>query len=529
MGYSGIAIPIPAGSGGFNPNDNIDQVPVTDLIRAKNITVEGNAWRKSPGVSQLFTTVSGTPELVASYDWWPSATVQRLITVWSDGKIYKETAGTTDAVLLTTLANPDTMGVFVAGGLESAGSNRKLFYISASNPVKVLSGDGVVMTSIATPPADWTGANQPTGGGYHEGRLVGFGNSNYPHGVYFSTDTSHEDFTGTGSALVKVYPGEGERIVAGISLQRYRFYIWKYPRGLYYIDTTNGLANAQIIKVRDDIGAAGPGCVVRAGADVPFVTADGSVHSLLAQEVQDVSTDIKDSDITAMFNLQSWMKDQVTMSRLDRTRMIYYAQKKQTWISFTSKSGSRCDRLLIGDTSRQTPRMFWDDRAAAYDGLSMRRDDDGIEKPVGGMAGKVFRFDRVSRNFDNSAYASEGQIPDTDFGWYNQELACVDKAFDYLEATVTPTGNYTLSIDVIIDGRLTQTVTMNLGSSGGALGSFILGTDRLSGRSIIKHKVKIAGKGRYLGLRFYGNGYNQDFSISQFVVWCRPLGPGGVK
>lgn len=532
--YRGSAIPIVAGAGSFNGADNVARVPITDLIRARNITAEGDAWRKTPGGSAFDpVAVSGTPNHIAGYDWVPIAGTQRIISAWSDGKIYREALGNVDAATLVTLGTPDTMGIFVAGGAEVSGNNRKLFYFSESNPVKVLDGDASVMNTISTPPADWTGANQPIGGTIHDGSLVGWGNPNYKHGVYASVPTNHEDFTSAGSALVKVYPGEGERIVAGISFIPYRLYVWKYPRGLYFIDTTGGFASPKVVKVRDDVGAAGPGCVVRAGNDVLFLSAEGSVHSLTAVQS---SEDLRDSDITAQLNLEFWMRDQVSITRLNRARMLYFGQKKQAFVAVTSKGsiggfgGSAVnDRLLLLDASREPVRGFWDDKSAAYEGLFLRRDTDGVEKPTGGKLGKILLFDRVSRNVDGLAYNAEFEIPTTDFGWYDPELASRDKRFDYLEITIVPTGSYSMSFDIFIDGRYTQTITTMLGSSGGTLGSFILGTDRLGGRQIVNHKARLHGRGRYFAVRGYNSGLNQDFSISTITVHLKALGKGGTK
>jgi hypothetical protein len=156
------------------------------------------------------------------------------------------------------------------------------------------------------------------------------------------------------------------------------------------------------------------------------------------------------------------------------------------------------------------------------------READGINRVYGGgVDGLVYKMNQSNRNVNSSAYTGEFRIPDTDFEYaLGRDVARKEKRFDWLTAVVTPTGNYNISFDVIIDGALTETVSMNLGSTGGILGSFMLGTDRFGGQNIVNHRVKLHGRGERLSLRGYNSTLNQDFSISELAV---DLKPGTIK
>ena len=531
MAYLGNSIPIPCGDGGFDGNANVYRIPITNLIRAKNLTYRGDAWGKIPGATPFDATpVSGSPVLVGGFDWHPSTTVQRIVSTWSDGKVYKEVSGDIDNVTLASGLDFDEPVMFVEGGQETAGNNKKLLIFARDQEPKFLSGDGAVLSSFTAPPADWSGTNQPAGAILHESRMWAWGNVNQPHSLYPSKLSDHTDFNDPNIPIFEIMTGEGESINACISMPGSLLYISKFPRGIYRLDTSDIFSSiSPLDKVHADIGIAGPNAWTRVGNDIWFVSTTGSIHSLRALEAS--PNDTKDSDITAVFNMEQWIKDNVDVTRIRFARAIYDELNKEVRFCYTAKDETRNGTCVVIDVSDpEKPKPATDERSTIWEASFIYREATGQNNIYsGGTGGLIYKNNQISRNLNNVAYIGDFEYPATDFGFVDPNIAQLEKRFDWLEVTITPTGSYTISFDLFIDGRFSQTVTVSLGNSGAALGSFILGTSRLGGQSIINHKVRIFGHGRRLSIRGYNSALNQDFSISEIMVHLKPLGTKGAQ
>lgn len=545
MAYKGLSAPIPCGEGGLNLNENVFQIPIQQLKACRNVVFDGDTWRKVGGAETFdANAISGTPTLRAATDWHPDATTQRIVSAWSNGSVYKEVTGDVDNVTLASGLTFSSWVQFVEGGQESAGRNRKLFMFSKGNAPRVLAADGVSMSTLATPSADWSGANQPTMGTIHAYRLAVAGNENAPHAVYLSRITDHEDFV-TNSVIVEVYPGEGERIAALFSMNPNALFVFKYPRGIYYIDTSDlTLSVVPVIKVRDDVGMSGPLGVARRGDDAWFMSSVGTVHtlrsSLAAEKVQDTS-------VSALQNLESLARDSMQLSRLDRCVAVYDELRQEISFGYTApddSGGTVNGHRLVFDASR--PDRFRptvvdlgvDLASPVYlsEALFMYRESSGqLRLYGGGTGGLIYKLNRANRSIaSTNAYTGEFWTPDTDLSYVlGSDPAKYEKRWDWFEITIVPTGAYSLSVDVYIDGRYSETLSIGLGSGGSALDSL---TDtlspadpgetdfRLGGADITNHKVRLHGRGRRISFRCYNSGVNQDFSIAEIMVHFKVQG-----
>src|SRR5260221_257057 len=113
------------------------------------------------------TAITGAPIGFAGIDWRPNSATQRQVTVWNNGKVYKETGGDIDAVTLIsglTITNPV---VLVEGGNIAAGDDRRLFLYSKGVPPQQLLADGVTMSGITAESPDWS-VNKPGAAVYHD-------------------------------------------------------------------------------------------------------------------------------------------------------------------------------------------------------------------------------------------------------------------------------------------------------------------------------------------------------------------------
>lgn len=531
MAYQGASIPIPCGDGGFDGNTNVYRIPITNLIRAKNLNYRGDSWGKITGAA-LFdaTPVTGSPTLLGAFDWHPSTTVQRIISAWTDGKVYKEVGGDVDSVTLQSGYTFSEPVLFLEGGQEVFANPRKLFIYSEGQIPRFLSGDGATLSSFSNPPADWSGSNQPGGAVMHEGRIFAW----MKHTVYVSTLIDHSDFNTGEPPIFEIMPGESEFINAAISMPGATstagslLYLSKFPRGIYRLDTSDIFSLiSPLDKINSDIAIAGPNAWCRVGNDIWFVSTNGSIHSLQALEA--APNDLKDSDITALLNMEQWIKDNVDLNRIKFARAIYDEINKEVRFCFTAKDETRNGTCLVIDISRPSqPRVAMDERSTIWEASFLYREATGLQNIYsGGTGGFIYKNNQASRNLNNTAYLGDFEYPSTDFGFADPQIAQLEKRFDWLEVTITPTGSFNISFDLFIDGRFSQTVQMSLGNTGAALGSFILGTSRLGGQSIINHKARIFGHGRRLSIRGYNSALNQDFSISEITVHLKPLGTKG--
>lgn len=220
MAYRGITIEVPLIGIGLTGSKRgaVRQAPRLRL--ARNVSFTRRTIAKGFGTTRYDTAaLSGTPKVVAGFDWEPTFAIQKQVIHALDGKLYKDDgAGDLDAVTLKSGLSTTARGFFAAGGQEAAAANRKLFFSNTVDAVQVLSGDGATTADMTAPPADWSLNNRPLWLGLHRNRLCGMGNANRPHHLYLSLATNHEDFTTTPLDFL-VYPGVGQRLTAGVEFR----------------------------------------------------------------------------------------------------------------------------------------------------------------------------------------------------------------------------------------------------------------------------------------------------------------------
>ena len=516
MAFSGETAELIIGTDGFTGTKNQALVTPGQLLIAENITYENGTLQGEGGSSKYNSSaISGAPTIQGGWDWFPSGTIQRMIILASNGKLYKDTGGGDFTVTLKSgLTVSNVVPVFVEGGKEAAANNRKLFIFTGSNVVQVLSADGATTGNISDPPSDWSGSNQPTTGTIHENRMVGAGNSNDPHRVYFSLATDHEDFTTT-SLTISVYPGEGQRIVQIVSFKGL-LVIFKYPQGIYLIDTSNSdTAKWRVTKHSTTIGGISPLGAVSIDDDILFIDHTGSFQLISAIEQ---FGNIGSRNLSDIAQYDVFVRNEINLAELPRTQSIYYVAKRQAMF-IASESSTSYQRKLIVDFNRPDFPRFRTSTKDTNRSIWLRQDADGVERPtIGDTSGFVWDLDKETRSVGGSGFTKKFQTPHLDFSHLDPSLGVREKNGKFLEVVVEPTGNWDLSIDVLWDDVLFQTIDFNMGTSGSTLGSFVLGTDKLSGSNIINKRKRLQGSGRRLSLVGRNSGAGEDFSIAKFYV-----------
>ena len=359
-----------------------------------------------------------------------------------------------------------------------------------------------------SPPADWAGINQPSCGCIHEGRFWGFGNLNSPHMGYYSTTADHEDVSGGG--ILSIYPGVGERIVAAFSFKK-GIVVFKYPIGIYYIDTSNiSAANWKVQQVSSKLGCAWIGTAEPIEDDIVYLDASRAIRLLTTTDkFSDVSTQAL-SDINEM---GPFIRDNLNFNSVRTWQMHYYTTKRELHIACTGLGATTNNSRLVVDFSdlKAGPKWRFSTRDAPIS-LWSRIVSGMPELMLGDNNGQVWRMDQETRSHNGSGYNGQFKSPPLDLSHVEPRLATVRKNGSFLELVVEPKGNWNLSVDIEWDGELRQTLQYNMGTTGASLGSFVLGTDKLAQTSVLNKKKRLVGSGRRLTLIGRNSGDGQDFS-----------------
>lgn len=520
MAFDGEKIRIGLGRDGLTGNTNLSQVRPEQLLEADNITYENGTLQKEGGAEKYNSTaITGTPAVIGGWDWDHDGASQRAVVLTDAGTLLKDSGGGTFGTTLKSgLTVSDVVPMFVEGGKEAAAIDRKLFAFTGKNAVQVLAADGATTSDLATPPVDWASGN-PSFGLNHEDRLWGGGNTNDPHRLYYSTPTDHEDFTGANSGSISIFPGEGERLVAAVSFKGIVIAA-KFPRGLYVVDTTNvTVANWRVDRLTDKIGTRNGLTMLLIDDDVLVMDTAGNVH-LVSAALE--FGNFKNSSLSEAQDMGPFTRRNVNVSQLGLAQGIYYEDKREVHFAVPGIGNTTPNRRLVIDFNRPNfPRFRFSTRDDVRS-IWLYKGSDGVMRPrMGDMDGFVWNLDTAARSQDGSGYEGRFRTNSDSFVTADPALESLRKNGHFLEITVDPSGDWNLSVDVLWDDELHETVQFNLGTTGAVLGSFTLDTDKLSEDRVVTKRRRITGGGQRFGIAGRQSGDAQDFSVASALLYFK--------
>ncbi len=409
---------------------------------------------------------------------------------------------------------------------EGGGSTYKQLTTLSDNTTTVYTdntADGSLGSTIpgtntaTTQPIDWSSTNQPSVGAIHEGRLWGAGNANDAHRIYYSDDENHEDFLDTGSGQMPIYAGEGQKVVKIVSFKGFLI-VWKYPRGIYAVDTTSvTVADWKVKRLNTGTSGINSMSAIIGDDDIIFIDANGQFQFL--STVHDFG-DVTNKNLSKIADLNKWMRDNINFSRLDKCQAVWYPKKREARFAM-SKAGSTINdiQIIIDFNRADLPRFRFSDQNTC-ESLWLRLEADNTFRPLcGDDAGFVWKLDDDTRSKDGEAFEGLLQTPHDDFGWKEPLLVSKRKNGQFLELVVEPKGNWDTNVDVYWDDEFEDTYKFNMGITGATLGSFKLGVDALAGDSVLNTKRRITGSGKRFSLIASNAGIGEDFSISKFLLY----------
>lgn len=531
MAYTGQIVRLPIGDDGMSGNENLDLIAPNQLEDALNVSFAYGGLTKDGGSAKFNASALGAPSpVIGGWDWWPDTSTQRSIVLCSNGAAYRDTGAGTYGTTLTTGKSwtTTTVPVFVESGKEAAASNKKLYIFTGTDQVQVLSGDGVTVSAIgANRPADWA-TDFPTCGVNHLGRLWGAGNSNDPHRLYYSTITDTEDFTSAGSGTVAVYPGEGTKIVAMAAFYGLLL-VWKFPRGLYLVDTTDASASNWVVRrISGSIGGASPRCWCimddSAGTKVLFLASDGNFHFLYPT---DRYGSMGLETISERVFFTRWAKSNITLASYATTRAAFYPTRREAHFTMRGTGSTSFNRRIVWDFNRQNDggqivaRLRYNDFPNARAIWEYQDSSNIMRLRAGGDDGFVYNLDQDTKSNAGAAYTARFKSAALDLDWLapEQALGHRRKIGKFLELVLLPKGNFDLDIKGYWDDEFKYSQAFSMEGTGTGLGSFVLGTNQLAGGSIRREKHRLTGD----GFRFSLEGSNaiagEDFAISKFYFY----------
>ena len=506
---------IPCGLGTLNRSKSPIEVQNEDLIATEALTYEDDTWRKEGGAAKFNSTaITGEPAVLGLHDYVgdDADATQELVAMLSDGKLVTLNVGGIDKTLAVGLT-VDQPVVMTEGSHDGT---KFLAVCTGSDQMWIYEG-GEVATVLAAENrvADWA-TDPPDWAFQHNGRMWAGGK---PHLVYGSALLNQKDFAEDteGSHVFSVYPGEGERIVGGVSW-RGRAFFFKYPRGIYFLDDSHAdSSNWQIKRFALYVGAAGQNALVEAMDDIFWPSPDGFIHVLSAVE------EFGDAESSAVLPsaMGPVLRDNVNFDRLAHAQGVFYAPKRKVFWGLTKGASATHNNFVVGlDLHRGQGAQGYSSERDEATAATVRRDPTTKQEVplLGDSAGFVWELDRARRAKDGAGYQARFETKDIEFApGAIQSVNLVE-----LEAEI-PVADATLfEVDVYRDGNYSEALTFQSAIGGGVLGSFTLGVDTLGAEALTNSRRRIRGVCHRIKLIGKHSGAGDSFSVASFTVRYRP-------
>lgn len=522
-------IEFPAGQGGLNRSSNLTLVPPTDLTWVDGITAEQNSWQKEAGATAYNSPALGV-QINAAWDFWSYTFVQETLAWLNDGRLV--VLGPTGITKTLWMGTAGRMGWFFEAWLQA--QYKCVIFCSGADVPQVYANaiiggvDYQTQTQpIGIPSPDWSGANQPTMGFLQQFRAVYLGYT--PHRAYFSSPRGH-DLVGpsaggigdTGSFVAQlgdsvslsVYPGEGQKLVGGVSF-RQRCYLFKYPRGIYFVDETDpNIQNWQVLKITDAIGMPGPGCATATFDDVIFLDAEGYFHGLSAVR------SFNQEEIPQLLPRQigDFIRTQINLNALNLTRSVFYARKNQLIFALPAVGTTVLNRRLTFDYNYPgLVRILWSSRDVCP-ALALRRNNQVQEPMIGDTGGTLWRLDQTARDKGGLGYTGQFEHADTFVMGNGVQRANLNE----LQVTMQPEGNYNLTMEVQGDNTVLSTIAFSMQTPGAPVGSVSLDSDVLAGNTIANVRHRLVGDCHHVKLIGKNSNADENFSVAKCIVRYKP-------
>lgn len=483
-----------------------------DLSVAENVSFT-NLLEKEHGTLRL-TPVALGAGIRAGFDWWPQPLVQRRVVATADGRLLKDDMTGSFATTLKSGLAADRIVGMAEGGGEAAGSSRKLFITNGFDPPQVLAADLSTTTDLATPAADWSVTNhyQPAGMFGFRGVTMAFGNANRLHALYGSLGSDHEDYASAGTFILNVFPGQGERIAAGLTAIG-RCFVFKYPQGIYFIDDSAATISGWfILPITNTYGVPlTPHAIDQVDqSTVAFLNANGA--PIFMEETFATLTGIRFVDLFKALNFRQSARALFDPTRMAQSQLRWDDEQKQLHATYSAIGATSQTRRLVIDFNGERTRVSISSLCGA-DALWIERAGATTVPVAGDATGVLRRLGEEARLVDGLPYPMRVVTTPTDYSSQDPRFAGL-KDFTWLHVEYVPMDPVDLLIHHLLDDRDVGHATVRLRGAG------LPHTDVPSPRLA---SVQLGGTGVYHSLAFDHAG-PENIRISRAFVEFEPKG-----
>lgn len=529
--YRGESVTVPVGLAGFNANRNPSKISPAHFTYVEGVDIDGGVITKEGG-AELLTTTPIDGSILAGIHYRP-AIGQEWDVIFVDrgdgtGDLLGDLDGSGD--FATTLNPVNLVGTpaneppfFMAAGGDAAAIadgdtafSTRLFMFSDHNPPHIMIGDDPVMAVDTGGVSDWADSF-PTFGIFHDSRVWAGGNSSDPHRIYYSTTGDQGDWSSAGSGSIVVFPGEGEKLVGGVSFRDLLILV-KKPTGLYVIDTSNPTPSAwRCSRLNGVVGGISPASIVQKSNDILVLDAGGNFHQLTAV---DTFSDINSSNLGTAVSFNRFVEESVSLINLQNAKGVWYAAKSKAYYMMPGIGATQNTiRTVIDYSDDQVGHRFLISRRDEANALWMRPDANGVERPViGDEDGNVWLLDRPARNKDGVAYSMYFETSDIDFSFIDPLFASKVKNGAFLEIVCDVTTQFGITVIPSWDSLPSDSVSFTLGGSQATLDDFVLDADALGQVGVETQRERMVGSGRRLRLAVSNNALDEEVRISEMRV-----------
>lgn len=518
MGYTNQVYKIPLGNSGMNASENSDNIPPSASVPGSiNINLHKGGVGKRGGTAHVDSAaMSGTPQIVGLADFTVSGT-QYVVRATGDGKIYKDDTNT----ITTGLSSANKIMSF-------AEMNNVLYCTNGTNVPHTWTGSGNT-SALANVPTDWgtAGPVQFIKHGFaNSERLWGFYNSATPYTVYASKlndGVTIADFSDAAVLTLYIDTGDSYGVIGGFEFQDRIFAVGK-TKTFQIQDVDAAVTNWGYNDAGWSGGAASHRLIVKTQNDVFFMMDDGEIYSITG--VQQYG-DYKAASITRASYMNNYINDYIDLSKINQFHAVYDPELRAIkW--FVVRSGmTTVDTALVYFIDK-TPETGWTvhqspSTGSGYDAVCsalIKQSTGGYKVYTGDDSGFVWKLEQTTKSDNSLGYAGILKTSALNF-----EDSRTTKRYDSAFLSLKPVGDYDLTVYVDYDsGTDSEATTVNMGSSGGRLGSFVLGTDKLGGSSLIEGHFDLGYVGKRIGFQISNSTAGQDFFLSQILVDFKPVG-----
>ena len=515
MGYVGQTYVIPFQMSGLNLNKNIDSIPPTGLVVARNVNLhEGGIGTRGGTTKDNTTAVTSSPDIRGLYYF-------RLIN-GNSFNVFGTSAGSVYQNSTTTIKT----------GMSSS---NKFWFETFENTLYIVDGattpqtwDGVAASTsnITTVSADWTGSNFPDqiikhGRGNSE-RLWAKGVSNRPEGVDYSELGNGGIFSGGTSGKITIETGDGFGIVGLIEFGDSLFAFGK--RQTYIIDDSN----VNTVSWGYDLapwsgGVAHHRLLVKTDNDLFAMMEDGTIYSVTQAQF---SRDYKRASVTRPAFIDRYIRDNVLLSSISDFHAVYDPNIRAIYWFVVRINQTECDTALVQFIDR-SPEQAWviHDNQSSNSGYSaacsalIRAGAGDYEVWTGDYSGFLWKLNQANANDDSVAFYNGVKTPNAAL-----DNPRISKHFKRGRVVTEPKGTYSVNVNWWVDGVAQTARTISLAGTGSVFGTGTFGTATFGGEDLIDSSYEFGQYGKRIQQEFYMNTVNQEFFLSSNLIDFKPMG-----